>query len=72
MVRVLDIETRSEELVCCAIGAELTATGSIRVGEIATSSGYVALHVVPARLAGRRFQSSQLDGCAGNSLFSNS
>lgn len=71
MVRVLDIETRSKELVCSAIGAEQTITGGIRVGEITTSSGYVALHVAPTRLAGRRFQMYQLDGCAGNSLFSN-
>jgi hypothetical protein len=71
MVRVLDIEAWPEELVCCAIGTELASTGGIRVGEITASSGYVILHIVPARLAGRRFQGHQLNGCASNIVFPN-
>jgi hypothetical protein len=48
MVGVFNVEARSEELVRGTGRAELAATGSIRVGEITTGSGYVALHVVPA------------------------
>jgi phage host-nuclease inhibitor protein Gam len=72
MVGVLDVEVRPEELVCGANRAELAATGSTRVGEITTGYRYVILHVVPARLAGRRSQGHQLDGHASDILFSDS
>jgi hypothetical protein len=71
MVRVLDIEARSEELVCGAIGTELAATGSIRVGEITSSAGYVTFHVVSTRSPRRRFQGHQLNRSTGDILLSN-
>ncbi len=56
VVRILDVETSGEELVCCAERAELATASSVRVRDVSTSRIHIWREILRACLTRRRVQ----------------